>query len=552
MQTSHVTARRNAPLALSLLGLIALLAWPALPLAAAPSDAADVTIAAAQRAAREDRNAVSVKLFEEAIAVAPQRRLELLPDLADQLTYSGRAADAIPLYRESIGSGTLSASRLRHVELGLALALSWDHRLSQSLATYGAVLVRDPHDVEALLGQARVLSWQDQLSPSLRVYRRVIALDPENKEALEGIARVQDWRGRKRDSQKVARAILSRYTDDKEATLTLAQSELWMGRPDAAAREDEAFLRTHPTDSGALALANDIADSRRTQAQLSVNDGTQSDGLLIRSGTLDLDVASEQGLASVGVRYQPITYVGAGSAGDAEEKRAGVVFKNRFNDWAELDAAVSNDDITSTGATEKNLLLYNAYATLYPNDTLTFYLGSRKETFDNLTSLRMGLSAVFNSFSLDVTPDENTRISARGYLGSFSDGNREGWEQLEFERAVVRRPRLSFGARATSYSFAESPGNGYYDPPRYQSLEMTTHIYGNLRDRIYYDGAASYGREWAVDGGTRPTHSLHGALSYVISKPLSLSALYDNFDTRQISNGGFARTVLGLRLQSRW
>ncbi|MBD5634931.1 MAG: hypothetical protein IAI49_10670, partial [Candidatus Eremiobacteraeota bacterium] len=61
---------------------------------AAAGDVSD-TLAAARQAAHDDRNAESARLFEQAVAAAPDRRLELLPELSDQLTYSGRPGEAI-------------------------------------------------------------------------------------------------------------------------------------------------------------------------------------------------------------------------------------------------------------------------------------------------------------------------------------------------------------------------------------------------------------------------------------------------------------------------
>ncbi|MBD5635214.1 MAG: hypothetical protein IAI49_12125, partial [Candidatus Eremiobacteraeota bacterium] len=56
---------------------------------------------------------------------------------------------------------------------------------------------------------------------------------------------------------------------------------------------------------------------------------------------------------------------------------------------------------------------------------------------------------------------------------------------------------------------------------------------------------------WVLDGGTRPTHAVHGSISYVLSRPVDVSVFYDSFDTRQ-TQSGFARTTLGIALQTRW
>ncbi|MBD5634176.1 MAG: hypothetical protein IAI49_06820, partial [Candidatus Eremiobacteraeota bacterium] len=336
----------------------------------------------------------------------------------------------------------------------------WDHHLSQSLAPYRALVARDPHDIEALLGQARVLSWQDQLSPSLRDYKHILALDPGNLEARENIARVQSWRGRQRVAHKLADAVLADHADDLSAALTRANSELWMGRPNRAALDERVLLRNHPTDSGVRNLANDLSDQRMPQLRIASSTANSSDGLNIRSTTFENEYPIDQGASSFGVRYEPISYVGNSSEGSATERRIGLFAHDRLSDLVELHGTVQNDEVSVTGVANRKLLLYDTYLTLYPNDTLRFDFGQRQESFDNVVSLRMGLTAVFDTASLDITPDENTRLSVRANQGRYTDGNRRGWEQVEFERAVLRKPRLSFGARTTGYSFSQNLYDG--------------------------------------------------------------------------------------------
>ena len=56
----------------------------------------DVVERARQAASTNDNNEAA-RLFEQAIAASPERRGELLLEYADQLAYSGRPAEAVPL-----------------------------------------------------------------------------------------------------------------------------------------------------------------------------------------------------------------------------------------------------------------------------------------------------------------------------------------------------------------------------------------------------------------------------------------------------------------------
>lgn len=55
---------------------------------------------AAREAARADRNVESARLFQKAIERDSSLRNQVLPEYADQLTYSDPAAEAVPLYRD--------------------------------------------------------------------------------------------------------------------------------------------------------------------------------------------------------------------------------------------------------------------------------------------------------------------------------------------------------------------------------------------------------------------------------------------------------------------
>lgn len=134
------------------------------------------------KAARGDRNAESASLFGQAIAQDPSRRRELLREYADQLTYSERAAAAVPLYREVLAANP-TPDEARRTRRRLALALSWSGQHRASLHEYEMLLTSDPADVDARLGRARVLSWMDHLRAATEEYERVLRQDPGNQDA---------------------------------------------------------------------------------------------------------------------------------------------------------------------------------------------------------------------------------------------------------------------------------------------------------------------------------------------------------------------------------
>ncbi|WP_166802132.1 hypothetical protein, partial [Microvirga pakistanensis] len=70
-----------------------------LALSSAVAQSPQEVIEQARQAASTNDNREAARLFEQAIASAPERRGELLLEYADQVSYSGRPADAVPLYR---------------------------------------------------------------------------------------------------------------------------------------------------------------------------------------------------------------------------------------------------------------------------------------------------------------------------------------------------------------------------------------------------------------------------------------------------------------------
>lgn len=89
----------------------------------AESGKAQVYIDYARYDAKNQRPAISSGWFAKALALDPSRRMELLLEYAAQLTESGRAADAVPLYREYLSYSPSKADQ-EQAQAGLEHALS--------------------------------------------------------------------------------------------------------------------------------------------------------------------------------------------------------------------------------------------------------------------------------------------------------------------------------------------------------------------------------------------------------------------------------------------
>lgn len=540
--------RRGARL-LVRIALFALAVVAAGPVRAEPWSADDAARAARQ-AASADRHDESIDAFLRAIETDPERRHEWLPELADQLTWSGRPGEAVPLYREAIETAA-DPQRERRARLGLALALAWDGEHSEALAEYDLLLARDPADRDARLGRARILSWMDRQGPALAEYEAVLRDHPGDLEASRGVGRVQSWRGRQRDASARMQELLRAHPNDRQATAILAESLDWMGRPDRAERVLREQLAADPDDARAAALLDDLEFRQRPEAGFEWRESHQSNDLRITSTRLASRFHLGDGRTFVGPRYE----LGVYDPDDSPAKeillnRPGIHARHRFDDSFAWQGSFFVDVIDTRGASGDHVRpTYDTYLSFWPNDLLRFDVGSSRSTFDNEESLREGLTATYANLSMDVLPDELTRVTTRFNWGAYSDGNERTWWQLEGERRVWHHPRVTTGYRYTGFDFAKLEQGGYYNPNRYHSNELLLRASDRIGEKLRWYLGGSVGWEIQTPGGDKPIWSAGASLAYPIVRRLEVELAYDFFSSRTAGTSGFERGTgrVGLR-----
>ncbi|MDP3937210.1 MAG: tetratricopeptide repeat protein, partial [Deltaproteobacteria bacterium] len=490
----------------------------------------------------------------QAIAEEPSWRLLWLRELADQMTYAGFAEKAVPLYEEYLDSGTASPEDALRARLGLALALSWTDQLEQSLKEYEALLADDPGNRDAQLGRARVLSWRDRQGPSREAYVEVLAQDPLNAEARRSLGRVQSWRGRQRDAQRQLSEFVAENPDDNEGVFLLAQSQDWMGRPDKAKKTLERHLQNSPDDTRSRELLKDIEFRERPATRVDYQESHQSDQLTIHGISAEQNVFLNDGRTVVGPRYQFYRFNQKKTDVDhINVNRPGLYARHRISDSLQWAGAAFIDLIDVEGARkDREIFTYDTSLTYWPNDLLRFDVGSSRTTFDNLTSLRRGIAANFANFSVDVTPDELTRITGRYNWGDFTDGNVRNWGQAEIERRIWNHPALFVGYQYTGFDFRREFNNGYYNPDTYNSNELIMRTTGLLGERFTYQFDGGYGAEQATPGGQQSIWRAGTSLNYSIFDRLTIGGRYNYFSSATASSGGFERGTTGVNVQFVW
>jgi len=224
---------------------------------AAKRGIADETINLARMAAQEDKNVESAALFATAINLDSLRRSDLLREYADQLSFSGSNAEAIPLYREVLATATLSTLDRKRAMKGLADAYSWAGRSEDALEAYDDLVRAFPDDagfqwsklvLEArqaaqanknkesadLFAQAVGISsissagilreYADQLSflgresDAIAIYLQVLSqpnvAEPDRLLVQKGLAQAYDWSGRQEEAKSVYNGLINEYPDD--------------------------------------------------------------------------------------------------------------------------------------------------------------------------------------------------------------------------------------------------------------------------------------------------------------------------------------------------
>lgn len=488
--------------------------------ASASAQSPDDLVNAARQAARTDRNLQSAELFERALAAAPERRREWLREYADQLAYSRRALQAIPLYREYLAGQPEPEDRRRGLQ-GLALALSWVDQPSEARVMYEALLAQDPGNVDVQRSLGRVISWS----------------------------------GRQREAQAYLRDFLARHPNDPEGRFLLAQAQWWLGRPDSARATLAAAASTAPGREDVQDLTRSMNRATGQTTRFDQQRSTQSDDLDIASTLIEHQWTSQSGLTMLAPRWQRISYHPSEGGPGVTAERPGVRARHRFSDDIEFNLEAARDLIRPSGLAEDTQLTYSSWLTWWPSDEFRLDLASKRETFDNVRSLQRSVVARGEGVSLDWLPNERTRVTTRLARADYSDGNQRDFAQAEFERRLAVHPWVWAGIRYTHFNFAQQLHNGYFNPLTFNAYLVTLRANGVSKEpgaRLSWSAQLAVGREHADPDGDKPSYDAGVTAAYRLARGMSLEARLQRFSSRSASASGFARTTAGLTLVYDW
>ena len=510
-----------------------------------PSETASDLIERARAAAQVNQNETSGNLFKLALQVNPGMRAVLLREYADQLTYSNRAAEAVPLYAEVLARTDLAEGEEKQARRGYALALSWSGQHNAAISQYNSLISSSPEDRNARLDRGKVRGRARQYAFAEADYRYLLTRNSDDREARHGLADIQSLMGHPRAAIVTLSPIAS--SADPRTVFLLARAQQWSGRGDFA-----GLTLTHSSnleDAETARLGLEIAKSRAPLLVLSARTSGQSDRTTIREVAARQSLIGPAALELIGVQASRERFHQRG--GDTVTvTRPGAHARLRLSKVVTVSAEGAIAIQTGT-AGDKYYPLFNVYGTVLPSDVLRIDIGLSRTTFDSIRALKRRIDVTELGGSVDLGSDASWKVSTRANLQHLSDGNKRLWAQGEVRRRLAWSPNLFLGLRGTAFRYDKLLDNGYYNPRSLRAFELTSQAWGRIGPG-YFDLRASAGIEHASPGGRKMIYSGEARLTQPLTSRIEGEVFVNRFSSRFNTNSGFARTSVGTNLRVRW
>ncbi len=512
-----------------------------------------VLIKAARLLADNHENAAAAQVYGQIIESHPETRNKLLREYADQLTFSNQAAKAVPLYDEYLAIPP-SEEEIKQARYGLALALNWSNQKCRSIKVYCELVKEDPDDIRALLGEASVFISIDELSKAKKDLRHILKLEPKNVEGATKLGRALSFQNKQRDAQRILRQVICEHPENADANFYLAQAQFWMGRPNEALCSLERLFEYHPEHFEGLALQREIIHFGMARSRNEGTEAKQSDKLDIKSGYVEHSVSPNNNQTRFGTRYRRFQYDPDQIDEDViTVDRPSFFARHRINDNWEWFGRLGADYSHSKMPFKRHeSFIWDTNLTYWYNDVFRFDAGTSRVTFDNIDSLSDGLWATYANVGLQITPNEQVRLTGIGNWGVYTDSNRRLWGMAEAEFRVFKKPHINFGTRTILFTFKKLvfPPAGYFNPHMYRSHVGFVHAFGKIKKSTYWDFYGSIGMEHARPQGNKRIFDCGGSVTFVINPQVEVRPFYHYFSSA--TDTGFARGTAGISIDWIW
>jgi len=241
----------------------------------------------------------AIAKYRESLALDPKG--ETYRELGDLYAERDMHAEAIAAFRSAIAADPSLEPELR---LSLGQQLIWSDRAKEAVPLLESVVANRPHDVEAQRYLALAYRWSDRLNESEDLYRRILAGNPEDLEARKGLAESLLWQGRFRAASGEFARLLEKNPSDPEALTGLSRSRLFLDMPEEAGMYVARAAKATPGDKDVEDQILRVRERLSRYTALETRGSRDSDELSIYELTLaghdrpvpglDVDVAVRQ------------------------------------------------------------------------------------------------------------------------------------------------------------------------------------------------------------------------------------------------------------------
>jgi len=418
---------------------------------------------------------------------------------------------------------------------------------------FHAYLRENPQERRQVLREyADQLLYSNRPDRAAALLREILGWELATEERLQAqksYALALLWSDQHRAAIAAYDSLLSGRPGDADLELNRIRAVQWMGRPDVATAMVSQLSPGLRGNSGAADILADIGDNARPVTEAGLVAFDQADGLGLTRWRAGQQVFALSGAASLQATFE------RGRFDDGAEGRVTIDSPAlsggwRASDWLQLSGQAALERQRGPGVS-RSRLTYEAAAALMPADNLRLDFVTARRSLDNLRSLRLGVTARHYLASIDYWPGSLLKLTLRGELARYSDGNDRRWVQVEAERRLSRSPNLFVGARATVFRFDQQLDHGYFNPKSFRSVQATARGWAKIRARTWIDLSFAAGPEDSTPGGTKLAYWARGKLSQGLGERVELSLVAERLSAGQTATG-FARNSLSASLRLRW
>ena len=419
--------------------------------------------------------------FRESLALDP--RGETYRDLGDLYAERDMHEDAIAAYRSAIAENPALEPELR---LSLGQQMIWTDRAKEAIPLLASIVANRPHDVEARRYLALAYRWSDRLKESEDLYRNILAGNPADLEARRGLAEALLWQGRFRAATVEFGHVLHANPADAEALTGLSRARLFLDMPEEAGRYIARAARESPGNKEVRDQIERVRERLVRYVGLEASGSHNSDDLSLYeftlsahgrpSGGLDVDGAVRQLFFRQGSpgKQENLndedTVDGTGGSLSFSFRRSPAIEWHAGGGYARYDINGFHPWSGSFGVT------------FTPVDTVRFTLDWERGHWDSILSFQN--RAIIDSFSLSASRSFTwkTEITASAALLYHHNENETGQARenrgerfgLELTRRLYLRGDLVHVAgilRFGRLGFSDDLDVGVFDPKSYTTEE---------------------------------------------------------------------------------